>query len=224
MKIVICDDEKNNISELKKYIPRMADIRIYEYTSPEALLESEESFDIAFLDIEMNEYNGFDIAEYIYNKNSDCIISFYSNHAQYAVKGYKYHIYRYILKDEPEPIKKEAINEVFEEYGRRFKTAEISSGNERISIRLRDIYYIESLRKKTTVHLSDKEVSCCSPLRSFETDYAQYRFVRIHKSYIVNMERVSSIVSSRELMLENGVILPIGRKYSEGLKRSMRII
>lgn len=224
MKIVICDDEKNNISELKKYIPRMADIRIYEYTSPEALLESEESFDIAFLDIEMNEYNGFDIAEYIYNKNSDCIISFYSNHAQYAVKGYKYHIYRYILKDEPEPIKKEAINEVFEEYGRRFKTAEISSGNERIRIRLRDIYYIESLRKKTTVHLSDKEVSCCSPLRSFETDYAQYRFVRIHKSYIVNMERVSSIVSSRELMLENGVILPIGRKYSEGLKRSMRII
>lgn len=224
MKIVICDDEKNNISELKKYIPRMVDTRIYEYTSPEALLESEESFDIAFLDIEMNEYSGFDIAEHIYNKNSDCIISFYSNHAQYALKGYRYHIYRYILKDEPEPIKKETINEIFEEYGRRFKTAEISSGNERISIRLRDIYYIESLRKKMSIHLSDKEVSSSSPLKSFETNYAQYGFVRIHKSYVVNTDRISSVVSGRELTLENGVILPIGRKYSEGLKRSMRII
>lgn len=224
MKILICDDEKSNIDELKKYIPGGVGECIYEYTSPDALLESDEVFDIAFLDIEMNEHSGFDIAEHIYNKNRDCIISFYSNHSQYAVKGYKYHIYRYILKDEPEPIKRETVNEIFEEYGRRYKTAEISSGNERISIRLRDIYYIESLRKRTSIHLSDKEVSCCSPLKSFESDYAQYGFVRIHKSYIVNSDRIRSVVSGRELTLENGVVLPIGRKYSEGLKRSMRII
>lgn len=223
MKIVICDDEKNNIDELKKYIP-CGGVCIYEYTSPEELLDSDETFDIAFLDIEMNEHSGFDIAEHIYNKNSDCIISFYSNHAQYAVKGYKYHIYRYILKDEPELIKRRTINEVFEEYGRRYKTAEISNGNERISIRLRDIYYIESLRKQTTIHLADKEISCYSPLKNFESDYAKYGFVRIHKSYIVNADRISSVVSGRELMLDNGVVLPVGRKYSESLKKTMRII
>lgn len=219
IKIVICDDEKENISELKKYIADYKDVDIYEYTSAEELLESKEIFDIAFLDIEMEKYNGFDIAQYIYNKNNNCIISFYSNYSQYAIKGYKYHIYRYILKDEPEIIKKELISEIFEEYGTRCKSIEIKRGKDNILIQLHDIYYIESLRKLIVLHTRDQEFCCYNSLKHFENESSQYSFVRIHKSFIVNTHKIRSVTLNKELELDNGKVLPIGRKYSERLKR-----
>lgn len=221
IKVVICDDEEQHIDELTGYINKYENVEIHSYTEPQSLINSGIVFDIALLDIEMNEYNGFDMAEYIYGMNEFCVMAFYSNHSQYAIKGYKYHIYRYILKDEPAQIKEMLISEIFLEYGRRCKRLALKQGNSRIYIQLHDIYYIESLRKLITIHTDTKDIVCHEPLKRLEKECIG--FIRVHKSFLVNAAKIRSVVTSREIELNNGVVIPIGKRYTDNLKKLLKL-
>lgn len=221
IKVAICDDNEKHLGELAEYIIKHDNTEIYRYTEPELLLEADIVFDIALLDIEMNDYNGFDIADHIYNKNPLCVMAFYSNHSQYAIKGYKYHIYRYILKDEPAEIKELLISEMFAEYARRCKQLEIKQGNSKIYVRLHDIYYIESLGKLITLHTASNDIVCRQTLRQLEKECIG--FIRVHKSYLVNAAKISSVTTGRDVKLEDGVTVPIGKKYTDNLKKLLNL-
>lgn len=218
MKIAICDDEVCYINELKKFLLPYDNAEIFEFKSPVEIINCNLVFDIAFIDIEMDEHDGFEIADLIYKRNKDCVISFYSNHSSYAIKGYKYHIYRYILKEEPDMTKQLLVREIVQEYGNRSKTLKIKEQGNIINIFLKEIYYIESFRKLIVLHTERKELTCYESLKYFEQECVPYSFIRIHKSFIVNSEKIRLIKSNRSIELKNGVVLPIGKKYLENVK------
>jgi two-component system, LytTR family, response regulator len=108
-------------------------------------------------------------------------------------------------------------------------TLELITGKEEddlIPIAIKDIYYFESLQKKTWIYRNKKQYKTTITLKELETRLPNY-FVRIHRSYIVNLhfiERVSKDFSSNYIIyMQNGEELPVSQSYVNVLKTALEI-
>lgn len=149
---------------------------------------------------------------------------FFSSHPEYAIKGYRYNIFRYILKSEPEQIKNEIIKEVMHEYDRRNAKFEIKYKNRSLYVFVRDIEYIESRRKEIILHtVNNEEFAFFKQINEMEQEMAAHGFARCHKSYIVNLNCVKSINENKYLRLKSGEDIPIGRKYYSEIRQALAL-
>lgn len=223
IKIAICDDENQYIDEIKEKIKRISEneIEVTSFSCTEDIKNNTQIFDAVILDVEINNENGMDLAEYFYNLNKDCLISIFSSYPQYAVDGYKYNVYRYILKQEPDVIKDLLISETISECKRRNFLLEIRYNNMQSYIKLQDIKFIESYGRLLTVHTLYADFLWNKPMYELLKEIRQYNFIQCHKSYIVNLAYISSIIKDRELLLKDGSTVPIGKKYKAELKQAI---
>ena len=218
IKIAICDDEQNIATELSGYLKEYPNTELYIFTSAEEIINNNNSFDIAFLDIEIGDVSGFDLALHIYNTNKDCIISFVTSHSEYAVKGYRYNIFRYILKAEPEQMKRILIAEVMQEYTRRNKQLKVQNKGNLRYVPIRDILYIESFKSTVTIHTLSENIRWNKPINEAEEELIDCLFVRCHKSFLVNVEYIKSVIDNRLISMIDNTEIPVGRKYCKGVK------
>lgn len=233
--ILICDDDKIFTSRLKKSVEDYtsnnkirAKIHSF-YSSEEIGTEVLSSCDIAFLDIDFEgkSYNGLDIARRLRRLKNDAVIVFITNYIEYAPEGYEVEAFRYILKDE---IPKK-LSSTFALIIERLKAVKcdikIKVDGELIAIPVQNILYIESMDHTLIFHVErkgrDKEnqYSCYSTLSEMETNLTDRGFLRIHKSFLVNMEHIKKL-SCNDALLDNGVTLRVSSKtYSEIKKKYM---
>lgn len=223
MKIAICDDEKLFVDEMKNRFERIAqgESEIVTFSNTDDIRNNTEKFDIVILDVEINNENGMDLAEYFYRLNKNCLISIFSSYPQYAVDGYKYNIYRYILKQEPDAIKDLLLLETISECKKRNSRLEIRYNNMNSYVNLNDIKFIESFGRRLTVHTLYADFLWNKPLHELVNELYEYNFMQCHKSYLVNLNYVSSIINDRELLLKDGSTLPIGKKFRYDLKMAI---
>lgn len=85
-------------------------------------------------------------------------------------------------------------------------------------IRLSQIFYIESLRHSIIIHSINGEFVERKNLSEFLKEVSQDAFVQIHKSFVVNKQQIEKI-TSKDVILKNNEILPIGRSYKTVLKQ-----
>lgn len=108
MKIAICDDEKEFLENIdyaiKTYMNEKGlDYNIDLYNSGKSIMELQKNivlYDVVFLDINMPEISGLEVAEWIRTYSDDVNIVFITAIISYAIQGYKYNAVRYILKNE----------------------------------------------------------------------------------------------------------------------------
>jgi two-component system LytT family response regulator len=87
-----------------------------------------------------------------------------------------------------------------------------------------DIFYVEASRNYVEVHTADKSYLIRDTLANIESRLARGSFVRSHRSYMVNLDRVSEIKSvdgGREIFLDNGAKVPLSRSYREAFRASI---
>lgn len=214
--VAICDDEQKYLEEMKYRVTRFADeaLKIIFFSSAEDIKNNTDSFDIVILDVEIGDDNGLDLAEYFYNLNQNSIISIYSNHPQYAVDGYRYNIFRYILKQEPDEVKNLLISETISEYKKR--NAGIKIKNQ--YIKTADIIFVESYGRKLVLHLKSENIQTNKKISEIADILKQYDFIQCHKSYIVNVLYVSQI-NTNTILLNDGSVIPVGRMYKETIRK-----
>ena len=87
-----------------------------------------------------------------------------------------------------------------------------------VEIRLDDLLYVESMGHTLYYHLPDRQYSVYSSLSRAEEELSQRGFLRIHKSYLVNMGHLRRF-SVKEALLDNGQVLPVSEKNYAALKR-----
>lgn len=220
IKIAVCDDDKQAIDEITKYLQKYPDTEIHKFTSASDAMQDNTKFDVAFLDIETGTEDGFDMAKHITDNNSKCIISFFSIHPEYAIKGYSYNIFRYILKSESEHTKRMLIDETMKEYDRQNRKLFIHPKNKNTSsyVLINDITYLESYGRILIIHTDDEDMEWYNPISKAEQELKKYKFIRCHKSYIVNLTAVKSMKDNSVIVLKNGQQIPIGRKYISDVK------
>lgn len=228
VKIAICDDEAYYLNQIEKYTRENLtkvgadEVEIKLFSSGSELLEAEEYLaqcQIIFLDINMQDCNGVDVAHEIKQKNPDIYLIFVTAYMDYALMGYRVEAFRFLLKDNLEDTMRECIPSLLQKMKKDDARLNITIGNdmvlgERISLRIKDILYVESFQHRMRYHMvSEKELiyEKCGSLSDIEKQLARHGFCRIHKSYLVNMKFVES-VERYSLYMENGTKLPIPRE------------
>lgn len=212
MRILICDDEQSAIEELKQYLAKYDAAQIVEFRSIDELKDFDERIDIAFIDMQLGEYSGFEAVEYIKKLNNDCIIVFYTNYIQYMKQSFEYRAFRYILKEEPREFIKKQVDDTIAEFHSKNCTVAINSKDGITYIDPKDIVYIEMFDHLADVKTSDGQVLKWHNSLNRIIKQLPKNFLRCNKSCIINLDRITKI-SSSYLIIENTTKLSIGRSY-----------
>lgn len=224
IKIAICDDEPLYLEKIKKYLTDVDgsnEFEISAFRSGEELLSGYTPglFDIIILDIEMDGMNGLEAAERIRRKDEDVLLMFLTSHSEFAIDGYAVNAYRYMLKGESDYLCMRQIESIISEYKQSVSALVVESKGSTISCRYKDIFYLEVLNKTAILHKRDSSVEFPGRISELEDRLSGSDFVRTHKSYIVNLANVDYL-EAKEVLLNNGKRVPIGRKYKDALTES----
>lgn len=230
--IAICDDENNVLESLELFLSqcRMSrcdgnNIKIERYDTSAALLANISQVDILFVDIEMPEPDGFEVAEQIRTCGLDIKIIFVTSHREYIQRAFKVRAFRYLYK----PFQREEIVEVFNEaMDDLMKTETVCSGTD--YIRVREIYYVEALGDGTAIHEKDNITISSKSLKYWEEKLGE-DFYRCHKTYLISFFHVLSLNNYR-VVLSDRIELPVAvrrwhpmkESYDEYIRKNARII
>lgn len=230
--ILICDDDTTVLTAIRtttESVLKESDKKARIHTFTDATPISEQilsSCDIALLDIDFDGagYNGMDIARKIRSLRSDTVIIFVTNFIEYAPEGYEVQAFRYILKRDMEADLKAILPLALKQLNQ--ETLPIQINGEIISVPLDDILYLEVqqhnvtvVTRKMTSERKPKEYSFYATLSDLEERLEPMGFLRIHKSYLVNMKHLKKF-QCREATMDNGVTLRVGEKsYAENKQK-----
>lgn len=232
-RIAIVDDEQIFLDLISEKVTEFySDIisypfEIFKYSSSADFvdkLQKDVHFDICFVDMEMPNFNGLQIAEQIrsLNRNRHTYIIFVTSHPDYAISGYQYKVYDYIMKPtlflKLWPILRSIHDERMREIGRYFN---IYTNNKMDIIDYEDIIYIYKDEKYSIFVLPDRKAPHKESLESIYKKLNSDEFVFISRSYILNIKYFRSLRSNKEITLKDGTILELSKNYIDQLRMAV---
>ena len=168
-------------------------------------------YDIVFLDINMEEVDGIETAQKMCEYQSDTCIVLVTAFLNYALEGYKVGAVRYIMKDALDLQMTECMNAVLKK--RQIRKISFSFLEGEKTLYTDNILYVESRRHKCVFYYLEKETvtyQMYGKLDQVEEELSECRFLRIHKSFLVNLKHVRRI-SNYLAVLDCGEELPVPR-------------
>jgi DNA-binding LytR/AlgR family response regulator len=233
IRIVLCDDNK---AELEMYTglcrkisdSHHVDIEIKAYTSGSDLLFDLEdpkffnTLDLLFLDIAMPGVDGLETAKYARKVGYTGLIVFITVCNERYAEAFDVGAFHYITKGEG-ALRFEEIFMNAVEMSKEIHREQIllSAWGELRQIKIREIYYFEILKGSLRVFYSgDNSFEFNSTLNKIEERLENRGFQRIHRNYLVSLTHMKS-VSYSEVVMENGVVLPVGRMHYPELKEEI---
>ena len=219
MKIAVLDEDKEFASVAKTRIEEKMDMaEVDMYTDSRILMESANVYDCMFLNIDMPDINGIDIAKSIKEKGMYTDIIFVSSKQNKIFEAIKYNPFRFIRKNHMEEDFKEVIAALKEKNEEKLKYIDVEIPGERKPLRLniKDIVMFEAYRHELKMKLENKEVRIKATLEILEKTLAAKGFIRVHKSYIVNYLWIEDIIRN-EVILNNGQRVPLSRQKKEAV-------
>lgn len=171
--------------------------------------------DLLFLDINMDELSGIELLEST-KINSQVIIT--TAYQEYALKGYELQITDYLLKPFTFNRFIQAVNKAQENILRRISEAPadfifVKTENRLEKIMLNEIVYIEGMRDYRKIHTTNKKVMTLQNFSEFEKIIPPGLVCRVHKSYMVALNKIESIERSRIKIADQ--LIPISDTYKE---------
>jgi DNA-binding LytR/AlgR family response regulator len=167
--------------------------------------------DLIFLDIEMDGFTGIEFIESLISKPQIIITTAYD---KYALKGFELHVTDYLLK----PFRFErfmlAVERVYEILNKEIKDFIFVKTEYRLErIALSDICFIEGMGDYRNVQTHSKKILTLQTLSDFEKDLPSHKFCRVHKSFIVSIDKIISIERNRIKILNT--LIPISDNYKD---------
>jgi DNA-binding LytR/AlgR family response regulator len=226
---IVVDDEPPAIGILETYISKIDYLNLVRsFTDPlQALLYlNTEKVDLAFVDVNMPQLKGVDLVK---NLQKETQVVFTTAYPDYAVEGFALQVLDYLVK----PISFErflqAAQRAFQEQKETASAMEPSADNEYLFVKsgtkvhkvfLKDILLIEGLKEYVSIKTAQQKIVTLNRLSEIEETLKEKGFIRIHKSCIVNMEKIESIEFNHVKI--GSELLPIGEKYKEGFESAIR--
>ncbi len=219
MKKIICvavDDEPLALSVIETFCARLPRLELHCFNSPVLALEYilAHPVDILFLDINMPEMQGLEIASAI---ESLSYIIFTTAHAQYALESYEYNTVDYLLKPYNFARFEKAVQKalLLLETKQNEPTLSFKLDYRHILLPQSHILYLEAMGNYVKIHTRERSFLPQMTMKEAEALLDAEQFKRVHRSYIVNWEAVDSF-SKRELQIGDTQI-PVGKSYASVL-------
>lgn len=213
IKIAICDDEPGYVDRIAFIIEtHFEEVRIDKYVDSSQLIRGmSNQYDVAFLDIDMPDYSGFDLAGRLVEQNKDICVVFISNMEEKVYESFRYQPLRFIRKSRLEEEIPEAVETIKKKFQNQNSYYEFVDTNKQVKkTKIQDIMYFESNRHYINVICTRERFVIREKVSQLESEFGIYDFVRVQIGYLVNMRYIKSI-SGSTVVLDNGVSLSIGR-------------
>ena len=223
IRIIICDDDEVFLERFRNALDSVlqgmnVNAKIHTYSCAEDIGQPIlVSCDIAFLDIDFvgHDRNGLDIARRLREGNSRALIFFITNFIEYAPEGYEVQAFRYILKHDLDAVLGRYLLQALERLSNVNDMLQFQHNGALLELSFDDILYLEVLGHSVSVVTEGGTYSVNATLSSFEQQLERHGFLRVHKSYLVNMRYIKKF-QCRELTLSNGAVLRVSEKsYAE---------
>ncbi|WBM74734.1 LytR/AlgR family response regulator transcription factor [Saprospira grandis] len=221
--VLVADDEPLALSLVEKYVKQIPFLQLIgSHNNALSVLEQleEEWVDILILDIQMPNLSGMQLAQQLAGQGHKII--FTTAFEQYAIQGYKVNAVDYLLKPfafeellsaaQKAKQQLQAVTVVQEDY------LILKSDYKLQQIALDDILYIEGLKDYVRIHRksTDKSLLSLLSMKSLQARLPRHRFMRVHRSYIVNLDKISTI--ERGQLIFGKQHIPVSDKYKEAFQ------
>ena len=216
MKILICDDEVQYLSDLRSQIQEYMDNRFMSYeittaSSPAQVLSKDLFFDLAFLDVQMQGMNGIALAKELKKENSKIALFFVTNYADYQDDAMDLHAFRYFSKPFNSARLYSGLDKAMEYIDGAYVDIFLYGDNAQQRVLIDDILYITRVNRKVIVKTKHREFSITENFDALCEKMPPLFFYQVHKSYYVNLHYVKRY-SYSELLLTDGSRIPIATR------------
>lgn len=227
MRIIACDDDKNMLALLEKWVKEYMGEKTYHffaYNNGIDLLKEMEHYkgtepQILFMDIKLKNDNGIDVAKLLNEGYGNTAVIFVSGYTEYLEESFEADPVFFLVK----PLKKDRFEKAMEKATEKLGKAErkflLLKGKELRRVFYDEIYYIESAGRKLQLFGVDVFIEYYAKMDSMEGELKD-NFVRCHKSFIVNLMYVRSM-DGKEITLMNGKKIPISRNRVNETKQKL---
>jgi two-component system, LytTR family, response regulator len=222
IRCLIVDDENSAIEIIAHHVSKVPFLELIDIStsSVKALkMVNELNIDLIFLDVHMPEMNGIDFARAIHGKAKVILITGYS---QYALDGYELNVVDYLLKPISFPRFMMAVTKANEMISANRNEAvvkddhifvQIDSKGKFVRIDFSSISYIESLKNYVAIYRGREKIMVSMGISEWENVLPKAHFIRIHKSYIISMNKIQLIESNQAYLHEIDKPIPFGGVY-----------
>lgn len=230
MRVMICDDEKGTCAELEQMVNTFAlekciKLEVDVFFDGDVLIEylkTEKAPDILFLDIEIPGKNGVKVGKYIREKlkNPDMFLVYISSKKDYALELFQNQPFDFLVK----PIKTERLlhimEKIFNILDRSESNFEYKNQGNSYRIMYKDILYFQSNGRKVNIVQKEGIRDFYGKLSEVQEACPESLFLRIHKSYLVNMHYVKEI-TYKWIKMTNGDVLDISKSNRVEIRRKV---
>jgi len=232
IKCIAIDDEPLALEIIEAHIKKFEKLELIgKYNNAIEASEAlkKESIELIFCDINMPEISGIDFVKSIVDKK--ILVVFTTAYSEYAVDAFALDALDYMLK----PISLERFKKAIERAEEYFEIknntlqpqSEMNEGHmfvkadsKMIKINYEDIWYVEAFADYVKIYISaEKRIVTLQTMKNMELSLPQHLFARVHRSYIVAMNKVESI-GTHELKLASKII-PLGKNFKESFAEKM---
>ena len=213
--ILICDDDTAFTNTLQSAIAALPDYNRRQMQTicvndPRVLTKTDiQRADLVFLDIDMGDINGMKLARQMRAIRKDFVLIFVTNYGEYAAEGYEVNAFRFLPKLQLAEKLPSYFRQALAACRSRTRTLNVMCEGEGTNIVLDDLVYAEIDERMVKFHMADVSAPVRKSrmaLRELENQLEDDGFLRIHNSFLVNMNYISSLQT-------NGVTLTIGQTH-----------
>lgn len=212
LRIALVEDDKSAADLMMAYLKRYSEEKGINYSvdwfdcSLKFLADFKSNYDLVFMDIELPDLNGMELARRIRKTDTDVVLVFVTNYSVFAVNGYEFDVAEFIEK----PVS-------YYNFAMKFKHAllkvtvksdevktEIKTNGATKFIAIKDIYYVEVIRHKLIYHTFGGDIEARQTLKSLEEELTEHGFAKCNNYCLVNLRYVYG-VTGYVLSLNTGI-------------------
>lgn len=224
---IAIDDEPPALKQMAGYIKKTPYLALSgEFESALRAIEflQQNEVDLMFVDINMPDLSGM---EFVKSLNNPPKVIFTTAHSEYALEGFKVDAIDYLLKPIGYKDFLKAADKARQWIGINQKSDQkvksddtylfIKSEYKVVRINYADIKYIEGMREYVRIHIEDQSpVMALMSMKKLEEHLPEKDFMRVHRSYIVNLNKITTIERNR--IIFGKVYIPVSEQYREGFQ------
>jgi two-component system LytT family response regulator len=214
---IILDDEPFAVQLIADYASKIPQLHVL-YADSDVFQAIEvlnrETVDLIFIDIQMPQLTGIELMQLFNHKHNFIITSAYP---QYALDAYQFHVIDFLVK----PVTFNRFYQSIEKYNRwqeNFQNQDtdnflfVKADRKHYKIATDTILFIEGLKDYIRIHTSTEKIMVLENMKDILEQLPQNQFVRIHRSYIIPLDKIK-VIEGNQIQMSDGTFLPIGETY-----------
>ena len=228
IRTIAIDDEPLALKQISGYIEKTPLLELagaFDSALKAISILKAEKIDLLYVDINMPDLSGID---FVKSLDDPPMIVFVTAYSEYALEGFRVDAIDYLLKPVSYGDFLKSANKVKSWFDNHYNTPEgvrpakdflfIKSDYKILRINFDDIKYIEGMSEYIKIHLADsRPVMTLLSMKAIEEQLPSDKFMRVHRSYIVNLSKISAIERSR-IIFDGKVYIPVSEQYKNAFQ------